>query len=159
MGGAGKPARLVWLLRNHGEAIEADFARYYPSVDLLGVYRGELSFRRALVLVERLPYGAQTWMEMGVDAAWTVAEHGVANLVDQLAWVNFQINNPEHKGRKPDPVDRPPDLKAQQVKRERTLERAVRFRAKHGSPTPPKPPTQQPVPQPRDERGRFVKRS
>ena len=103
----------------------------------------------------RLPAGAQTWQDMGVDSAWTPGEHLQALQVDLTASGNWQRAG--GKGKRPESVDRPADLKKARDRAERTEERAQAFLAKHGTPAP-----QQPAPvdieRPRDERGRFVSR-
>jgi hypothetical protein len=49
---AGKLIRLAWLLKQHGEAIEADLAR--DGLDLLDFYRDRMTVRRLWVLVASL---------------------------------------------------------------------------------------------------------
>ncbi|MBB1022967.1 MULTISPECIES: hypothetical protein [unclassified Dietzia] len=58
---AGKRLGLLGRIREHEDAVEADFARFYPSVDYLDRYRRDsrgrtrLSLRRLLLLVDHLP--------------------------------------------------------------------------------------------------------
>ena len=155
MGADGKLRGLAWLLREHGEALEADFQRHYH-LDLTGLWRGEITPRRAAVLAAQLPLGSQTWISVGSDAAWTVEAHMAASQIDLLQVGNWQRSG--GKGRPPKPIDRPTDMRKAREKQDRALERAARFARKHGTPTPspaedaPKPPT------PRDSRGRFLPR-
>ena len=53
-------------------ALETDLLCY--GVDLLDLYRGELSLRRVCALVEHLPPDAAVWRVLGPDAGWTRAE-------------------------------------------------------------------------------------
>lgn len=118
---------LVWLIREHGDTLEADFEHYY-NLDLADLYRGNLTPRKAQVLAIRLPPGALTWQEVGTDAAWSTESHLLAQVVDTLNAANYQRAG--GKGEKPKPVPRPNDLKEIQTKRERMLQRAAKFKAK-----------------------------
>ena len=154
MGVSGKLPGLVWLLRNHGEALEADFQQYY-GIDLTGLWRNEVTPRRAMALARHLPFGCATWMEVGTDAAWSTETHMLAHVIDLLNGANWQRGGA--KGAAPKPIDRPEDDKAAQAKRDRALARAAKFRALHGPPKSravPEPSTDRP----RDSRGRFVSR-
>lgn len=64
------------LLEEHGEIIEADLQRYY-GVDLTGLWRGELTMRRALVLIRGLPPGAGFFRRHGGDMAWSYEEWAI----------------------------------------------------------------------------------
>lgn len=121
------------------------------------MWRGELTPRKVFVLARQLPAGAQTWIAMGSDAAWTTGEHLSALGVDVLMGANWQRAG--GKGKKPEPVDRPADIKKAQDREARVLEKAALFEAIHGVPEAPglTPPPDKPK-QPRDERGRFVSR-
>jgi hypothetical protein len=76
-----------------------------------------------------LPAGANTWQELGVDAAWTSGEHLLASAVDALHGANWQRG--EGKGQPPKPLPRPSDIKAQKDKKSKIAERAERFRNKN----------------------------
>lgn len=114
------------LLRNYGDALEADFERYYHR-DLVDLYRGDLSLRKALVLAINLPPGAMTWQEMGSDNAWAVSDHLLAQAVDALHAANWQRGGDGNKPQ-PDPVPRPSDLREMKDKRSAMLARASRFK-------------------------------
>ena len=62
---AGGIVRLHRTLRDHRGALEADLLRYYR-VDLLDLWRGQLSWRRLIVL----------WRGLPGDAASVIAERG-----------------------------------------------------------------------------------
>lgn len=97
-------------------------------------------------------------MDMGSDAAWTIGEHLTATQVDLTAAGNWQ--RADGKGKRPQPIDRPSDLKKARDKAERTAAKAEAFLAIHGEAKPAAalPPSDPTTEQPRDERGRFVSR-
>lgn len=96
----------------------------------------------------QLPSGAQTWRSCGWDVAWTDGEHIAAFLADAIQIGNWQRG--DGKGPKPKPFPRPGD-KARADRRSVAIEaKAKAFAARHAAPPTPK--------QPRDARGRFVKR-
>jgi len=103
--------------------------------------------RKAGVLAMHLPPGAQTWVALGHDAAWTNAEHLAALQVDVAQLANWQRGGGE--GPKPKPISRPgDDLRA--TVRGRAIEaKAKAFLARQSAP--------QPTARKRDARGRFVK--
>lgn len=92
--------------------MEADFQRYYH-LDLLGLWRGEITPRKAAVLVTHLPAGAQTWISCGYDNAWTLTEHLTATVIDVLQIANWQRAG-DNKARKPDRVQRPGKVRARE---------------------------------------------
>ena len=112
------------MLTNHGDALEADFQRVY-GIDLVDLYRGNLTPRKAQVLAFNLPPGALTWQEMGSDNAWTVTDHLLADAVDALNGANFQRGG--GKGEKPKPVPRPAELRELKERRQAMLDKATRF--------------------------------
>lgn len=113
------------MLRHHGGALEADFERYYGR-DVLDVYRGTLSLRKASNLALMLPPGAITWQEAGTDSAWTITDHLLADVLDALNTANWQRGQDGNRKR-PDPVPRPRELREKREKREREMQRASRF--------------------------------
>lgn len=119
---------LVWLLREHGDALEADFQRYY-GIDLIDLYRGTLSPRKASVLALYLPPGAAVWQEAGTDSAWDTTDYLLAEVVDTLKWANYQRAG--GKGQKPEPLPRPAQLREIREKRRKAFDRAAAFRERH----------------------------
>ncbi|MEV4434792.1 hypothetical protein [Streptomyces sp. NPDC049585] len=92
-GGHGGPGSLslVRLLDEHGAAIYADLRRFY-SVDLLAYFRGEMSARAVLALVENLPDDAAVMAALlgGRQAVgWDVHAHILADLVDAVQWNTY----------------------------------------------------------------------
>ena len=112
-------------MREHGEAVEADFQRYYH-LDLLDLWRGLITPRKAAVLVTQLPAGAQTWVACGYDNAWTLTDHLTATLVDVLQIANWQRAG-DSKAKRPTPVKRPHDIRGDNAKAERMDARARAF--------------------------------
>ncbi|MEI5523808.1 hypothetical protein WB401_32660 [Streptomyces brasiliscabiei] len=76
-------------------------------MDLLDWHRGRLSSRRLAVLVKHLPRDSATLQELHGEAAhWSVADHLLASVVDQLAeanWMFATVNRDEDA----DPLDYP----------------------------------------------------
>jgi hypothetical protein len=91
----------------YGEKLERDLFFYY------GVDINECSLRRLRVLYEGLPYDSLTNQEIGdmPDEArlWDVNTYMQANILDQLAWIQWSIaaSNSKHPPRKPKPIARP----------------------------------------------------
>ena len=112
-------------MREHGEAVEADFQRYYH-LDLLDLWRGLITPRKAAVLAMQLPAGAQTWVACGYDNAWTLTDHLTATLVDVLQIANWQRAG-DSKTKRPTPVKRPHDIRGDNAKAERMDARARAF--------------------------------
>ncbi|MFF2621248.1 hypothetical protein [Oerskovia jenensis] len=76
------------LLRDHAGALEADFQRWYQA-DLLDLYRGDLTFRKASEWARHLPPGAAVFREMGGPLAWSDEVHmgaAVEYAVRALHW-------------------------------------------------------------------------
>lgn len=51
--------------------MEADFASEYPGVDLLGIFTGELTMRRLMVLMSGLRAGSRLQFARGGPGAWS----------------------------------------------------------------------------------------
>ncbi|BCJ41677.1 hypothetical protein GCM10010168_53250 [Actinoplanes ianthinogenes] len=97
-GARGKLIALAGLLRDHYDAVEADFQRFY-GVDLGGLWRGELSLRRVSALVTNLPPESATW----------AAENGEAlgaSRADVLLADIFQAVTGQPHPLRPQPKDR-----------------------------------------------------
>ena len=114
------------LLDEYGDAIEADMQRVY-GIDLLDVYRGSLSPRKLLVLIEHLPPGSALWNETGGDSAWTVQEHLIANMLDAINLNNW-LTAGDSKAKQPKPVPRPSDLLKKRQQNEALEARLQQFR-------------------------------
>ena len=106
-----------------------------------------------MVLAKNLPYGAQTWIAVGTDNAWTPETHLLSHVAFLLEGANWQRGG--GKGKSPKPMETPGEARRTQEKRERALEKAARFKRIHGVPTPSVTTI---TDQPRDSRGRFVSR-
>ena len=95
--------------------------------------------------------GAQSWIAVGTDAAWSAETHMLAHAVDLLAGANWQRAG---KGDAPKPIARPAEAQELQAKRERIFLKAAQFRNRKQARTEHLPPTT--THPPRDRRGRFV---
>lgn len=96
-------------MSEHGEALEADLARYYGT-RLSDLFSGRLSWRRLDVLVRHLPADSATAHALyGAAVEWSPTEHLLASVVDALNVMIWQ-NSP--KGARPRPIPRPGQRKA-----------------------------------------------
>ncbi len=105
---AGGIAGLVWLLRNHCGAVEADLQRTYGLA--LTDFPHSLTWRRLAVLVRHLPRDSAVGRAVSGEAAlWGVTDYLLANIADLLAGANWQRQNAGASSHspKPDPVPRP----------------------------------------------------
>lgn len=101
--------------------------RYY-GVDLLDLWRGTLTPRRATVLMANLPPGAVLWRAMDVPAAWTTGDHLTASVVDALKVANWQRSKAGAEGsHMPELHPRPGVDEAKTVT---AMSRAAAFRAR-----------------------------
>ena len=101
---------------------------YCNGLDLLDLWRGTLTPRKAAVLMANLPPGAALWRAMDVPGAWTTGEHLAAAAVDALAVANWQRSKDGSEGRNaPKPVSRPG---VEAVKTSTAMGRAAAFRAR-----------------------------
>src|SRR5699024_12341178 len=79
---------LAHVLRTHGPAFEADLEQHF-SRDLADLYTGELTVRKAGVLLTGLPRGSNTWIRMGGPGAITAETVGlwlVEHAVELTVW-------------------------------------------------------------------------
>ena len=100
---SGGIAGLHRLLAEHGEAIEADLARYYHR-DLGEVFTGTLTWRQLAVLVGNLPAGSALARALARDdAVWLdPAATLLAAAVEELRVANWQRGG--GKGPRPTPI-------------------------------------------------------
>lgn len=66
-----------------------------------------LAPREAARLAVNLPAGSLTWQALDVPAAWTVEQHLLATLVDQMNLWMWANSDPKRRGHRPDPLPRP----------------------------------------------------
>ncbi|GHA49911.1 hypothetical protein GCM10010329_85110 [Streptomyces spiroverticillatus] len=102
---------LFQLLSEHGEAIEADFQRYYQT-DIRDAFTPGtgLTWRRVRALLVSLPADSALARSMGgEDAIWTLETQLLAGIHDRLAEGNWQRGNAGAKSpsRRPSPIPRP----------------------------------------------------
>lgn len=94
-GRPGGSLSLARLIKEHGEAIEADFARFYPQdpdPQAVTLRRLGVLLRGLLKTPESLLYKALA------DDTWTRTDHLLALVHDQLAIANWQRTKAGRKG-------------------------------------------------------------
>lgn len=124
---------LLALLEQYPAELESDFQRVY-GVDLLDLYRGELSVRKASVLAATLPAGSAVWRAEGGPLAWTDEAHLLsANEYNtHVAW--WLKTKDGSTGKKPPMPHQPPESKSQvAVKEARATAALERRRAREAS--------------------------
>lgn len=135
--GAGGICGLVQLLREHGEAIEADLLRYYQ-VDLLDLYRGEMSWRRLRVLVRHLPLESATARAIqppdAKDEFWSAPMDRrmgawLLNAVRENTFATIVLGGDPKKVKKL----KPPKPVGPEAEQETPGRGVIRFGGKHGS--------------------------
>ena len=85
--------RLLRLLRDHPDAVEADLSTYHR-IELVDLWRGRLTFRRLAVLLRFLPPDSATETALRGGPAWTIA-HDIADLHRQEALIVGRVSS-EH---------------------------------------------------------------
>lgn len=99
--------------------MEADLARYHH-IDLVDLYRGELSLRKVHVLVTHLPHDSALVKTLSDAPVFGLTDYLLADLWVLLAKANFQDMPDRHPW-----LDTPGD--APKGKRERMLARQARY--------------------------------
>lgn len=126
----------LWLLTEYPEELEADFVAYYPAVDLLDLWRGGLTLRRAAVLAMQLPAGSRLWQATGGPKAWSDEYHALMVVQWRLQILEWRETEDGQKGKNAPQMEEPPpfvgdelqkasaaDSKAQEfLRRQRVLE-------------------------------------
>lgn len=93
------------------------------------MWRGTITPRKATALAVQLPAGAQIWVSVGSDLAWTSQTHLTAAVLDALNGANWQRG--DGKSKKPDPTPRPSELAERAAVTDRHIERARRFQQRN----------------------------
>lgn len=118
-GAGGSTALGQLILDGHGGALRADFQRYY-GIDLVDLWRGKLTPRRAWQLSEYLPPDSALNAELagGLEfRAWTLQTQLIAHLLNVVRAAdvnNIRVNG--GKAKSPKPLD-VPSPKAEKKKR------------------------------------------
>ena len=134
--GAGGIGGLAGFLREHGEAVEWDVARYWPGRRLLELYRGEMSWRELRVFLRFLPPDSATARSVRASTpeedAWPLERQLLASVVDAVREQTFAMvklhGDPKKTGRMkpPEPIERP-------GVEPRRRSNVIRFGGRHGS--------------------------
>lgn len=118
---AGGIGGLLELIRQHGEAIDADLRHFYPGHRLADVTSGRLTLRELRTLLRGLPHDGTALWRSTRDAAgrtggakpppdswWTPERDLLATLIDQQALLLWMQSEDGHKNRnRPKPIERP----------------------------------------------------
>jgi len=115
---------LAHVLRTHGPAFEADLEQHF-SRDLADLYTGELTVRKAGVLLTGLPRGSNTWIRMGGPGAITAETEGlwlVEHAVKLTVW--------DGKGKPPQMRDYPEEWGKADKKTQHAVSQAEKWRAR-----------------------------
>ncbi|MFF1709322.1 hypothetical protein [Streptomyces sp. NPDC058268] len=134
--GAGGIPGLARLLREHGEAVEWDMARYWPGRSLLELYRGEMSWRELRVFLRYLPPESATARSVRGSTPdedqWTLDRQLLATVADSVrentfAMVKLHGDPKKTKRMKPPPPIERPGVEAPKKSN------VIRFGGRHGS--------------------------
>lgn len=104
--------------------MEADLLRYYPSIDLMDLWRGKLSFRRLALCIRYLPSESWTQTELrnareddpaeltGPDepvkfGPWALENYQLASLRDEIAELRFVVARTAGSEKYPEPTPTP----------------------------------------------------
>ena len=101
-------------------------------MDLADLRSGRLGVQRAARLTDWLPDGARVWQCVGSNSSWTQEAHLIAGVFDVLQAGNWQRGGAQ--GSRPKPLPRPKELKEQEQRQARTLDRAQRFMRENAVP-------------------------
>lgn len=119
---------LLSLIREHGDAIEADLA--FRGFDLLDMWRGTLSPRKVDVLIRGLPADSATRMSINGEPLWGRTDYILADLIDATnghAWLTANSGVELHRQSKfPESYPRPSAVEKKTI----TADDLMRFRAR-----------------------------
>lgn len=93
------------LVRYHKE-LEHDFLAL--GVDILGVWRGEVSLRRVRVLIDTLGPGSALLRSFSEDDGWGITDYLLAHLID-VSTIGNWLQTDTKKSKKPKRFPRPAD--------------------------------------------------
>lgn len=105
------------LLSHYPEEIEADIARFYPGRDVGQFWRGEMSARALLVLIQHLPDDSAT-VKAQRGTPWSDLMYLVAYVADTVTFARADYANAHGGSVRPSTVPRPDTVDAQQERDE-----------------------------------------
>jgi hypothetical protein len=105
--------------------VEADLLRYYPSIELMDLWRGRLSFRRLALLIRYLP--SESWTQTALRderetelveltgpsdepqkfGPWALENYQLAALRDEIAELRFVVARTAGQEKYPEPTPTP----------------------------------------------------
>lgn len=98
---------LLWILTEYPEELEADLASEY-GVDLVDLWRGGLTLRRAAVLATQLPAGSRVWQSAGGPKAWADEYQALMVVEWRLQILDWRQTEDGSKGKNPPDMQEPP---------------------------------------------------
>lgn len=102
----------LYLLGRHPEEVEADLASEYNGLDLVDLWRGGLSLRKAAALVAQLPPGSRVWQATGGPRAWSDTVHTLMVLELRLRYLLWAQTDDGEKGKNPPKMQPYPELES-----------------------------------------------
>lgn len=93
---------LPGLLREYGEAIEADLLRHY-GVNLLDLWRGRLTPRRLMVLIKGLPPGSALHRARGGPGFWSDEVTAIKEAGHRIEATLLSVNGSKRLPKAPEP--------------------------------------------------------
>jgi hypothetical protein len=100
-------------------------------MDLLDLYRGKLSPRKAALLALNLPAGSPVWLEMGGPLAWTSQDYFAAAQLHAQQVSNWMQTEDAENGRNaPEMLEHPPYAKDRERETQKIVSQAERFLAR-----------------------------
>lgn len=98
---------LLWVLTEYPEELEADLASEY-GIDLVDLWRGGLTLRRAAVLATQLPAGSRLWQATGGPKAWADEYQALMIVEWRLQILDWRQTEDGAKGKNPPDMQEPP---------------------------------------------------
>jgi hypothetical protein len=129
--------------------VEADLLRYYPSIDLMDLWRGKLSFRRLALCIRYLPSDSWTQTELRNEredsdlaelarpdepvkfGPWALENYQLAQLRDEIAELRFVVARTAGSEKYPEPTPTPrPGMRKRRAVEPGLTEAAVLYLSK-----------------------------
>lgn len=118
------------MLRSHPVELESDL--WDRGIDLVSMYRGDVSVRRVALLAASLPPSSRVSMVMQTDDMWSPTDYLIADLrdsVQNLIWVSANKGVEKSKQtEQPKPTLRPADFRKKEQQDDERLRKAKAFK-------------------------------
>jgi hypothetical protein len=100
-------------------------------MDLLDLYRGKISPRKAALLALKLPAGSAVWLEMGGPLAWTSQDYFAAAQLHAQQVTNWLKTEDGQNGRNaPQIIEHPAYAKDRERETDKIVSQAEKFLAR-----------------------------